>query len=113
MATIAVENPATGETIRDVPETTPADLPALVARARSAQPGWDALGYEGRGRILKRAQKWLVEHADAQGGHHVHRDVESRHRGMQPVAWLRCSSPRVCPRNVLTLSNARSRKAPC
>ena len=64
MATIAVENPATGETIRDVPETTPADLPALVARARSAQPGWEALGYEGRGRILKRAQKWLVEHAD-------------------------------------------------
>ena len=36
----------------------------MVARARSAQPGWEALGYEGRGRILKRAQKWLVEHAD-------------------------------------------------
>ena len=35
-----------------------------MARARSAQPGWEALGYEGRGRILKRAQKWLVEHAD-------------------------------------------------
>jgi acyl-CoA reductase-like NAD-dependent aldehyde dehydrogenase len=64
MATIAVENPATGETIREVPETTPAELGALVARARSAQPGWEALGYEGRGRILKRAQKWLIEHAD-------------------------------------------------
>ena len=33
-------------------------------RARAAQPGWEALGYEGRGRILKRAQKWLLEHAD-------------------------------------------------
>ena len=35
-----------------------------MARARSVQPGWEALGYEGRGRILKRTQKWLVEHAD-------------------------------------------------
>jgi acyl-CoA reductase-like NAD-dependent aldehyde dehydrogenase len=64
MATIPVENPATGETIREVPATGPEAVAALVARARSAQPGWEALGYEGRGRILKRAQKWLIEHAD-------------------------------------------------
>ena len=64
MATIPVENPATGETIREVPVTAPEEVAALVARARSAQPGWEALGYEGRGRILKRAQKWLIEHAD-------------------------------------------------
>src|SRR3954466_8472405 len=64
MATIPVENPATGATIKEVPLTAPDEVAALVARARSAQPGWEALGYEGRGRILKRAQKWLVEHAD-------------------------------------------------
>src|SRR4051794_28945652 len=64
MATIPVENPATGETIREVPAIAPEAVAALVARARSAQPGWEALGYEGRGRILKRAQKWLIEHAD-------------------------------------------------
>ncbi len=39
-------------------------MAAVVERARAAQPAWEALGYEGRGRILKRAQKWLVEHAD-------------------------------------------------
>jgi acyl-CoA reductase-like NAD-dependent aldehyde dehydrogenase len=64
MATISVENPATGATIRDVEVTPPDAVKELVARARSAQPGWEALGYEGRGRILKRAQKWLIEHAD-------------------------------------------------
>src|SRR5262245_27716841 len=64
MATIAVENPATGETIRDVPVTAPEDVATLVARAREAQPAWEALGFEGRGRILKRAQKWLLEHTD-------------------------------------------------
>src|SRR3954465_2316937 len=64
MATIPVENPATGATIKEVPATGPDEVAALVARARSAQPGWEALGYEGRGRILKRAQKWLIERAD-------------------------------------------------
>ena len=64
MATIPVENPATGETIREIPMTGPDEVAALVARARSVQPGWEALGYAGRGRILKRTQKWLVEHAD-------------------------------------------------
>src|SRR5688572_29254526 len=63
-ATIAVENPATGETLREVPVTPPEDVAALVARAREAQRGWEALGYEGRGRILKRAQKWVLDHAE-------------------------------------------------
>src|SRR3954465_6258959 len=64
MATIPAENPATGATVAEAPATGPAAGAALVAGARSAQPGWEALGYEGRGRILKRAQKWLIEHAD-------------------------------------------------
>ena len=59
---ITVENPATGETVAEVPVTT--DVAAMVARAREAQRGWEALGYEGRGRILKRAQKWVLEHAE-------------------------------------------------
>src|ERR1700760_3899059 len=61
-ATIAVENPATGEIIREVAVT--ADVDAMVARARAAQPAWEALGFEGRGRILKRAQRWLLDHVD-------------------------------------------------
>src|SRR6478609_9593135 len=64
MATISVENPATGATIKEVPLTPPEDVAAVVAKARDAQGAWEALGYEGRGRILKRAQKWLLDHAD-------------------------------------------------
>jgi len=60
--TIAVENPATGEIIREVPVT--ADVAAMVARARAAQSAWEALGFEGRARVLKRARQWLIDHAD-------------------------------------------------
>src|SRR4051794_37508362 len=59
---IAVENPATGEIIREVPVTD--DVAAMVARARVAQSAWEALGFEGRGRILRRARQWLIDHAD-------------------------------------------------
>jgi acyl-CoA reductase-like NAD-dependent aldehyde dehydrogenase len=61
---IPVENPATGEVIRTIPATSPAEIATLVARARAAQPAWEAQGYEGRGRILRRAQKWVTGNAD-------------------------------------------------
>jgi acyl-CoA reductase-like NAD-dependent aldehyde dehydrogenase len=61
---ISVENPATGEFVASVPRIAPADVAALVARARAAQPAWEALGFDGRGEILRRAQKWVVENSD-------------------------------------------------
>jgi acyl-CoA reductase-like NAD-dependent aldehyde dehydrogenase len=62
--TIEVENPATGEVIRTLPVTSPEEVRVLVDRARSAQPAWEALGFEGRGRVLRRMQKWVVDHAE-------------------------------------------------
>ena len=50
--------------IRSVPATSPDDVPAMVVRARAAQVGWEALGFEGRGRVLRRMQKWLVDNTD-------------------------------------------------
>src|SRR3954462_3219684 len=67
-AEIPVENPATGEVVRTVPLTPPEEIPALVARARAAQPEWEALGYAGRGGILRQAGKWLLDHADEVAG---------------------------------------------
>jgi acyl-CoA reductase-like NAD-dependent aldehyde dehydrogenase len=61
---IEVENPATGKVIATVPDMTAEQVKELVARARAAQPGWEALGFEGRGRIMRRAQKWLLDNAD-------------------------------------------------
>jgi acyl-CoA reductase-like NAD-dependent aldehyde dehydrogenase len=62
--TIDVENPATGAVIRTLAVTTPDDVRAMAERARAAQPGWEALGFEGRGRVLRRMQKWVVDNAD-------------------------------------------------
>ncbi len=62
--TIDVENPATGRVIRSVPATSVDEIPAMVERARAAQVGWEALGFEGRGRVLRRMQKWLLDNHD-------------------------------------------------
>src|SRR4051794_15863056 len=61
---IPVQNPATGEIVRTVPATQPGEVGDIVARARAAQPGWEALGFEGRARILRRAQKWVVDNSE-------------------------------------------------
>src|SRR6476620_9762738 len=61
---IAVENPATSEVIAHVPDTTAEQVADLARAARAAQPAWEALGFEGRGRILRRAQKWVVDHSE-------------------------------------------------
>jgi acyl-CoA reductase-like NAD-dependent aldehyde dehydrogenase len=62
--TIDVENPATGKVIRTVPVDSAEDVKAAAVRARAAQPGWEALGFEGRGRVLRRMQKWLLDNVD-------------------------------------------------
>src|SRR3954466_166170 len=61
---IAVENPATGEVVGRVPSTSAEQLRELAERGRAAQPAWEALGFEGRARVLRRAQKWTVDNAE-------------------------------------------------
>jgi acyl-CoA reductase-like NAD-dependent aldehyde dehydrogenase len=61
---IPVENPATGEVIAHVPDLSAEQVAQLARRGRAAQPAWEALGFEGRGRVLRRAQKWMTEHVD-------------------------------------------------
>jgi acyl-CoA reductase-like NAD-dependent aldehyde dehydrogenase len=58
---LAVENPATGEIVRSVPITSSGELAEQVARARAAQPAWEAIGFEGRATVLRRAQKWIID----------------------------------------------------
>jgi acyl-CoA reductase-like NAD-dependent aldehyde dehydrogenase len=61
---IPVANPATGQVIATVPEMGPEEVKGIVDRARTAQPGWEALGFEGRARVIRRAQKWLLDNAE-------------------------------------------------
>src|ERR1700742_3669693 len=62
--TIAVENPATGELITTVPVLGVEELEGMALRARQAQPQWEAIGFDGRARIMRRAQKWMLDNAD-------------------------------------------------
>ena len=61
---IPVENPATGEIIATVPDLSADEVRAMAAKARQVQPGWEALGFEGRARILQRAQRWIIDNRD-------------------------------------------------
>src|SRR3954454_17133602 len=61
---IVVENPATGREIGRVPELSAEAVHDMARKARAAQPGWAALGFEGRGRVLLRAQKWIVDNRE-------------------------------------------------
>ena len=63
-ADIPVENPATGQIIGTVPDLGAEDIGGLARRGRAAQPGWEAVGFEGRARIMLRAQKWVIENND-------------------------------------------------
>jgi len=62
--TIPVENPATGQVITTIPVLGEAEIASIVRRARAAQPGWEALGFEARGRVLRRAQKWMLDNVE-------------------------------------------------
>lgn len=60
-----VINPATGESLGDVPLATISDLDQALAAAHRAWPAWRALGPQQRGRILRKAADLLRERVDA------------------------------------------------
>lgn len=62
---IPVVNPATGERVAEVAENGPADVAALVARARAAQPAWQALGFRGRAKVMRDLRHWVVENRES------------------------------------------------
>ncbi len=63
-STIGVDNPATGELITTVPVLDAEQLKTMAAQAREAFPQWEAIGFDGRARIMRRAQKWMLDNAD-------------------------------------------------
>ena len=62
--TIGVENPATGAVVSTVPVLGPAELARMAGAAREAQPQWAAIGFPGRARVMRRAQKWILDNAE-------------------------------------------------
>jgi acyl-CoA reductase-like NAD-dependent aldehyde dehydrogenase len=60
---IPVENPATGQTVATVPDMSAEQVAEMAARARAAQPEWEAYGFDGRARVMLRAQKWVMDNS--------------------------------------------------
>lgn len=61
---IAVENPATGETIDTVKVDSAESVAATIARIRSNQAAWEALGFKGRREWLNKLRDWLLDNSD-------------------------------------------------
>ncbi len=57
-------DPATGESLGEVPVTTPDEVQKIVARARAAQASWGASSFAERRRVLGRLLDYLLDHAD-------------------------------------------------
>src|SRR5258708_5165851 len=52
-------NPATGEVLREIESATPQEVQDAVARARAAQPAWQAIGVRKRLEIVSKFQQLL------------------------------------------------------
>jgi acyl-CoA reductase-like NAD-dependent aldehyde dehydrogenase len=63
-AEIPVENPATGEVIAHVADSSAERVAELARRGRATQPGWQAMGFDGRIRVIRRMQRWIMDNAD-------------------------------------------------
>ncbi len=59
---IASVNPATGEVLGELDSAGPTEVRAAVARARAAQPDWNAWGIRNRVQVLRRFQQILLAH---------------------------------------------------
>jgi succinate-semialdehyde dehydrogenase/glutarate-semialdehyde dehydrogenase len=62
--TLAVEDPATGESLCEIADATPEDAQAAIDAACDAQPDWAATPPNERGEILHRAFEQLNERVD-------------------------------------------------
>jgi succinate-semialdehyde dehydrogenase/glutarate-semialdehyde dehydrogenase len=55
-------NPATGEVLGELDSAGPTEVRAAVARARAAQPEWNAWGIRNRVQVLRRFQQIVLAH---------------------------------------------------
>ena len=59
-----IHEPATGQTLASISQSTPDDVARAAAAAAAAQPAWAETGYEERARVLRRVAELLGTHAD-------------------------------------------------
>jgi len=89
-------DPSTGEQVAVVPEATRGDVDRAVRAAHDAQPGWEALGVEGRAEVFAR----------------LHAAVEERFEELALVDAIDSGNPLGAMRNDLRISLANIRDWP-
>src|SRR2546429_2415844 len=62
--TFPVENPATGETIREVPRMGAAETRRAIERAEAALPAWRKVLARDRARVLRRLADLMLENQE-------------------------------------------------
>jgi betaine-aldehyde dehydrogenase len=62
--TFDVRKPADGSVLTTLGVDSPEQVREVVARVRSNQPSWEALGNKGRARWLFQLRDWLLDHQD-------------------------------------------------
>lgn len=67
MSTLVSYDPADGSPVGEVPICPVEEIPRIIARARAAQPGWAALGTEGRRALIAPAAARMIEAAPEVG----------------------------------------------
>src|SRR5205809_5565011 len=82
MPTVTVLNPATEETIAELPQAGADEADEAVARAKAAFPAWRAVSPADRGRLLRRLATLVEEH------HEELSRIESQNVG-KPIAGAR------------------------
>jgi acyl-CoA reductase-like NAD-dependent aldehyde dehydrogenase len=63
-ASFDVLRPVDGSVIRSVAIDSPAAVAETVARARAAQPAWEAIGFDGRRRWMEELRDWILDNQD-------------------------------------------------
>ncbi|WP_028850111.1 aldehyde dehydrogenase family protein [Thermocrispum municipale] len=66
-AMFTVRSPADGTPLAEVPEQGPHDVAATAQELREAQTEWEAIGFPGRARWLRRYRDWLLDNETALG----------------------------------------------
>src|SRR5688572_4724222 len=56
-----IRSPADGRIVGRLPQRSPADVAAIAARLRAAQPAWEDLGPDGRATHLLRWLDWIMD----------------------------------------------------
>lgn len=105
--TRAVEDPATGEPIAQVPVHTEADLDRAIVHAQEVQPAWAALSDEERSAALNRAADAIEQSAEALA-HVLSREQGKPLNGPNArfevgacVGWLRATAATPLPMEVV------------